>query len=97
MESVTFMLSAVHLGPSYLFFCYRCGEVYARAIRRGSTFQSSRGTCSTCPPESTEWNWLPGSIWSDYDPSFNAALPLEAVRREFELHLNVVQTERELV
>lgn len=78
---------AVQVARSYAFVCYSCGEVFARARRGNSTFIAYRAVCPSCEPEAFFWNWLPGSIWLDWDNAFNDALPDAVVAREFELHL----------
>lgn len=72
---------------SYVFFCYNCGEIFAKAVTPGKHYQSYRMACSSCPPESEEWNWLPGSVWCPWDKEFNDSLPDAVIEREFYLHL----------
>lgn len=77
---------------SYLWFCERCGEVYARspvisAAGQTSPWQSFASTCRRCPPTSGVYR-LPGSLWLNWDKDLLAAFPDAVLRHETLRHLD---------
>lgn len=79
---------------SLLFFCSRCGDVYAKCpcIRAdGSTtkWQSHSGICRKCGTKHqsylSEW---PGSIFRPWHSEYTAALPVAVLQWELERHLD---------
>lgn len=82
-----------HSVTSHIFYCYNCGEVFAKVVN-GGTYFAYRSCCTSCPPEGEYFNWLPGSIWTGND-EFNNALPKPLIEREFWLHLAALEKENE--
>lgn len=77
-----------HWRTSSLYFCERCGEVYATVILQSllvAPWQSYRGHCERCPKFPSPF--LPGSIWREWDREFTESLPEEVLRKELEIHL----------
>lgn len=72
----------------HLFFCSRCGEVYAKIPLLAGEYIGHRMRCLACGPECLYWSWPGGSVWLDWDQEFLTSLPPEVIKREFELHLN---------
>jgi len=85
---------------SMIFYCERCGDVYAKApieLGRGpkggtliSRFQSYSGLCRRHPPTHM-FAEIPGSIWKHWDHDFIAALPMPVLRWELERHLDAYE------
>ena len=74
---------------SRLFFCARCGEVFARCPvlkddGEHSLWSPVYALCRRCAPLG---NLIPGSIWF-YEEPFVAAFPDAVLRWELERHLD---------
>lgn len=78
---------------SLLFYCQRCGEVYARCpVYRpdGSltAWQALRATCRKCGPHQQWLSEWPGSVWLSWDREYLAALPVLVLQWEFDRHID---------
>ena len=77
----------------FAFFCFYCGEVFARCPvtleEVPQPWQYRAACCRRCAEKARPFpRSFPGSIWDDYAPkSFLAAFPPEVLRRELLLHL----------
>lgn len=75
---------------SLLWYCYRCGEVYARVVTEDegkiAAWTPRQGCCSKCSPNPFVNRLVPGSIWDrDSLTDYNDTLPEAVMKREFEL------------
>lgn len=75
---------------SALFFCRKCGEVFARCPilhpgGKSTHWQSFAKLCRKCSGDSTE---VPGSLWLSWDKEFLGALPMPVLQWELERHLD---------
>lgn len=81
--------------PSVVYYCVRCGSIYARlevhhhVTGRPMQFTSQAGCCPDCP--SPYKSAVPGSAWSSWDHEFLDSLPVEVLNREFNLHYEHAQ------
>lgn len=71
---------------SYLFYCEKCGEVYARCPvvdenKQQLIWTSLLGICEKCHSPSVFH--APGSIWSGWDEDFVEIFSRELLLREF--------------
>lgn len=82
------LLKPVLHNTGYCFVCPRCGELWARVTLKGAVHAILSRNCSDCQPNYKYMLLLPGSLWLDYDPEFNDALPQPVLEREFWLHVN---------
>lgn len=78
---------------SDLYFCGRCGEVFARCpvLRTdGSStwWQSYRCVCRKCASKQHYLSEWPGSIWRSWDHAFLAALPVPVLQWELQRHID---------
>lgn len=81
----------VHTPPEgAVFFCPHCGDVWARVLEEGRYHQGYAVGCS----KHSHWD-VPGSLWLSWDSNWNAALPPDAIRREFLLTLDHWSRENE--
>lgn len=83
-----------HEPLSLLFFCSRCGDVYAkcpclRADSSTTRWRSQSGICRKCGLKHqaylSEW---PGSVYVPSLPEYTAALPVAVLQWELERHLD---------
>lgn len=76
--------------PSFSFFCYGCGEVWAKcAVSEGlvvSPFMAVTVSCRTCNDTSRS-SGAPGTLYLPLQPEFNASFPDDVVRWEFDRNL----------
>jgi len=69
---------------SLAYFCPHCGEVWARFIAPGRSWQVLTRNCDRCGIPNT---LTPaGSVLLPYDPYFYKAFPVDILRREAILH-----------
>ena len=75
---------------SYAMFCRHCGEVWARIVMHESLRgeqQAFDPVIVACPKHPDYWN-VPGSLLANHLEYLIDDLPPEAIKREFEIHLN---------
>lgn len=77
--------------PAYsnFFYCWSCGEVYARTpLDTPGQWIGNQGCCEKCPPMKEAWRQLPGSIWHSYAQEQYWPFPDEVLKREFWIAIN---------
>ena len=70
---------------SLLFFCTKCGEVYAKCpvvdlAGKQLRWRSIAGVCGKCPSDLMFLN--PGNVWISWDWEYQTAMPKELLERE---------------
>ena len=92
-----FVHSTLQEPTSDLYFCGRCGKVYAtlpviRADGSSTPWQSYRHICRQCGVSHQRFlgDW-PGSIWRSWDHDFLATLPVSVLQWELERHLDAYE------
>jgi hypothetical protein len=72
---------------SELWFCCRCGEVYARR-ELGGRWRAFPGCCFNCQPHNSSLWQIPGSVWLENNMTHNSKLPAGIIQKEFDLTIN---------
>ena len=80
---------------SMVFFCAKCGQVYAMcpvtdSLGNVSEFQAFQGLCLRHPPTKM-YSQIPGSIWQSWDKEFLEALPMPVLQYELERHMQAYE------
>jgi len=79
---------------SLAFFCTKCGDTWARIVVNKSDFRVEYGDCRKHEVDSLRISGeRPGSLYRPWLSYLVDDLPIEVIRREFNLHLKYYERE----